>query len=475
MIKISKLLYCIAFTTIVMCWFTSGYCENSVKKNNCIDCHNKQGIYKVFENGERIEAIVNVDKYKRSAHKDLECTACHIEFESSHPKRRFRSYSQYKIMSNNICDSCHSDILNDKIHKNFIGSKDGSQFLLCTNCHSPHYTAKSGSPLNNTSDEKEYCLSCHKNEIQIEFLNGDKLSAKININELSSSVHKDLQCSDCHYGFSHDLHPRRTFENRRNLSIANADTCRRCHFDKYTMYEDSIHSKLLSKGDERVPLCTNCHGYHEIQEFGEERTKIARKCGKCHDEIYNIYAKSVHGAALFDEHNKDVPNCIDCHTSHEIKNPLTANFRLHIPELCGNCHVNEKIVGKYGLSTKVISTYIESFHGKKTALYLRENGKFDNLEKVATCVDCHGVHNIKSLRYIEEDVLKEKLVKRCRHCHKKASLNFPNAWLSHYIPTFYKTPVLFVIIWFYKFFIIILIVSIILQIFLSIWRYAVSR
>jgi hypothetical protein len=39
---------------------------------------------------------------------------------------------------------------------------------------------------------------------------------------------------------------------------------------------------------------------------------------------------------VFDEHNQDVPVCID-YTAHDIKNPLTLDYRSRCP-ICGNCH-----------------------------------------------------------------------------------------------------------------------------------------
>lgn len=459
----------------------SSYAEkNSTINENCLACHNKRNQFKIFENDEKIEVYVNSEKYLQSAHKNLKCSECHVTFtDKNHPERRYRTYNQYKIMSSHVCNNCHYNILNEKTHKNFINKKEYEDFLICTNCHSPHYTVTGDILYSERENDKKYCLSCHSKGIEIKFLNNEKLSIKFNMQEFKNSVHSEINCTECHFGFSQEYHPIRYFKNRRNLSVANAEVCRRCHFDKYTMYQDSIHSQLLSKGDERVPLCTNCHGYHGIQKFGKERVKITKKCGECHKEVYEVYAKSIHGYALFDEHNKDVPNCIDCHTSHKIEDPLSKKFTLHIPEMCGKCHSNEKIMNKYGLSTQVVSTYLSDFHGKRLSIYLNElpeiSNNNNNIKEIATCVNCHGIHNITSTRTLDKKTLKEKLVKACKKCHHNVTLNFTDAWLSHYIPTFQKNPSLFIILWGYKIFIIALVIGILLQVLLSIWRYAISR
>ena len=43
------------------------------------------------------------------------------------------------------------------------------------------------------------------------------------------------------------------------------------------------------------------------------------------------------------------------------------------------------------------------------------------------------------------------LQKTCQHCHAEAGITFPQAWLSHYAPTWENTPLLFGITSFYKY------------------------
>jgi hypothetical protein len=39
--------------------------------------------------------------------------------------------------------------------------------------------------------------------------------------------------------------------------------------------------------------------------------------------------------------------------------------------------------------------------------------------------------------------VKANLLATCRKCHPDASTNFPEAWLSHYIPTRERTPLVY--------------------------------
>ncbi|HEX7976611.1 MAG TPA: cytochrome c3 family protein, partial [Anaerolineales bacterium] len=173
---------------------------------------------------------------------------------------------------------------------------------------------------------------------------------------------------------------------------------------------------------------------------------------KCHYAIYQKYSTSVHGSALLGQGNPDVPTCIDCHGVHNIGNPSTAAFRLKSPELCAKCHTDPKIMDKYGISTQVLNTYVADFHGTTVTLFQKESA--DQQTNKPVCFDCHGVHDIKRVDDPQNGLqVKENLLARCKVCHPGASPNFPTAWLSHYIPSPQRYPLVYTVNTFYKFFI----------------------
>jgi predicted CXXCH cytochrome family protein len=469
----------LTFLISLLSVFSSEGLEDVEKKKvgDCLQCHGRPGIIKRFENGETIEAYVDIERLRRSAHKGLRCIDCHSDFsEERHPVGRFRSKEQFKIRMALICRRCHKceEIKNASIHLNLTKEESGGRPHPCTNCHGSHAVREVSR--RTYGNEEQYCLNCHGHPLSLSFRNGETITFRINLSELQTSVHRRLSCSDCHFGFSESQHPRRNFRGRREFSIANSETCRRCHFDKYSNTLESIHYTLLSQGNLNAPVCTDCHGFHSIQRLGKERILIARRCQKCHEGIYSIYANSVHGKALIDENNQDVPVCIDCHTAHNIKDPLTLDYREHIPDLCSNCHSNKAIMSKYGLSTDVVKTYLQSFHGVTLNLYRKQREEFGKPARlIAVCTDCHGTHNIISTRTIEPAFLKANLIKRCQQCHKDAPPRFSDSWISHYKPSLSKAPLIFLIEWIYNIFTPILIGGILLQIFLHVWRYAVNR
>ena len=450
----------------------------SEESNACLDCHAKRGIIKRFQNSESIEAYVDIDKFKSSAHNLLTCADCHNDFsEGKHPKTRFKSKEQYKIRSSLVCRKCHIDeqIKERSIHARLLTEEKEGKLHICTNCHGAHEIMPLTGEKNFTNEE-HYCLKCHGNGLNMTLRNGEKLSLKIDASLLKHSVHKKLSCQDCHFGFSDAQHPKRNFSGIREFSIASADMCRRCHFDKYTKSMEGIHYAQLNQGNLKAPVCTDCHGSHSISHASKERIFTTKRCQRCHPQIYDVYAKSVHGNALLNEHNQDVPICVDCHTAHTIEEPHTLNYREKIPEMCSNCHANKAIVGKYGLSTSVVKTYLSDFHGITLGFYKQQKESLSKSTRpIAVCIDCHGIHNITKATGPDSAAVKANLAKRCQKCHKDATKNFPDAWVSHYESSYTKAPMVYIVNLMYNVFIPFLIAGLILQILLHIWRYAVNR
>lgn len=457
---------------------SSGDVVLSDEAKACLGCHGKRGIAKSFPDKEAVAAYVDAEKFRASVHNFLTCSGCHPDFSAdNHPSRRFRSKKQFQVIAARACRHCHTDeMLKEKpIHAGLLREEKTGMSPLCSDCHSAHSVmpVRGGRVF---ATEGHYCMSCHAYELRRVFKDGAALSLTVDKSALENSVHNKLSCSDCHYGFSSDEHPRRNFRTKREYSIASSESCRRCHFDKYTKTLESTHYAVLSRGNLKAPVCTDCHGAHSIFRGDRDRSFATRKCRECHQEVYEEYAKSVHGKALFDEHNRDVPVCTDCHRAHDIIQPHTLDYRERIPAICSGCHADNAIIGKYGLSTDVVKTYLSDFHGVTLVLYKKQREDFYKPARpIAVCTDCHGTHTIRSTRGTDAAVLKANLVKRCQQCHKDATRNFPNTWLSHYEPNIRTAPLVFIVNLLYRIFIPVLVLGLFLQILLHIWRYTADR
>jgi predicted CXXCH cytochrome family protein len=293
----------------------------------------------------------------------------------------------------------------------------------------------------------EYCLLCHSKPDQVWHLpSGETLSLTIDPAVIAASVHGNasgaLACADCHpnFRFPHTPSLSRT---AREFSIERYAVCRNCHEEQYTRSQDSVHGAYLRSGRSEAAMCVDCHGGHDVQLPDQPRQRISLTCGKCHGVIFEEYQQSIHGSALMDENNVDVPTCIDCHGVHDIQNPTTSLFRVRSPELCAKCHADAELMGKYDISTHVFDSYLTEFHGSTVSMFMQEApGVVTNK---AVCYDCHGVHNIQAVRDGEKSPVRETLVETCRECHPNASDNFSDAWLGHYPATIDSHPGLFVV------------------------------
>jgi hypothetical protein len=304
------------------------------------------------------------------------------------------------------------------------------------------------------------CFSCHANPGQTASMpNGQELSISIDSTAYTASVHgsNGMKCTACHKDITGFPHPDKTAQGLREFAIQMGGACKDCHADKYELTKDSVHQKQLDAGNQSAPVCSDCHNPHiqgkVLDDQGKllqaEHVQSAQTCARCHNEIYNIYKDSVHGAALLGEGNPDVPACIDCHGVHQISDPTTNAFRLASPQLCATCHTNKTIMEKYGISTQVLDTYVADFHGTTVTIFEKQSP--DQQTNKAVCYDCHGIHDIASVNDPSKGLaIKQNILESCQKCHPDANTNFPDSWLSHYIPSPKYAPLVYYVQLFYK-------------------------
>lgn len=309
-------------------------------------------------------------------------------------------------------------------------------------------------PPQSNSTDNESCLSCHSRpDLTYEFPSGETWSLYVDQDTFHNSIHgqEELACTDCHTDISDYPHPPLEANSPRFYALEQYKTCEQCHSQVYQQTLDSIHAREIASGNWDAAICTDCHDPHATTSPDEPRTAIPLTCSKCHSGIYNEYLDSVHGQALVDENNADVPTCIDCHGVHNQEDPRTTEFRLNSPNLCADCHADEALMGKYDISTHVFDTYVADFHGTTVTLFERQSPDMPTNKPV--CYDCHGVHNMKSADDPESQVFKENILQTCQKCHPDATTNFSATWLGHYEPDVNKYPIVYFVDLFYKIFI----------------------
>ena len=156
----------------------------------------------------------------------------------------------------------------------------------------------------------------------------------------------------------------------------------------------------------------------ELAGPNKRKTTIPATCGKCHTKEYTDYAGSIHGQALLKKGLLNVPVCTDCHGKHDLYSSdmsVSHTSKQNVPDTCKSCHDNYGLMRKFKLTTEQADTYTHSFHG--VAL------KFGEVA-VANCASCHGTHTIRAQDDPKSSINPANIPKTCGQCHKGANENF---------------------------------------------------
>ncbi|MGA1996041.1 MAG: cytochrome b/b6 domain-containing protein [Bryobacteraceae bacterium] len=228
--------------------------------------------------------------------------------------------------------------------------------------------------------------------------------------KLAKSAHAGLTCDTCHE--SHDQYP-----HPANIP---KPVCGNCHTDQAGDYSLGVHGQARAHGNEGAPDCVLCHGSaHELLSPRSQafRAAVPDTCGMCHSEVVAQYRASVHGQALA-RGVTEAPLCTDCHGEHNIikhtsaASPVNA---LHIRDTCGSCHGNVRLDRRFGLPTDRMVSFDSSFHGLAAQ---------EGVQTVANCASCHGVHDILPSSDPKSTINPKNLPKTCGQCHPGAGERF---------------------------------------------------
>jgi len=296
------------------------------------------------------------------------------------------------------------------------------------------------------------CLECHGVPgLTTALPSGEEIYISVDEAMHKTSIHGRLgyACIQCHTDIEGYPHREIPVTTAREYTVYQNEACAYCHPGSAEANKAGAHQIFMEAGILEAAVCSDCHSAHDVNPLIPPRSNIPQTCERCHSQIYEEYKDSVHGSALIGEGNPDVPDCTTCHGHHEIKGPTSSDsFKLYSPQICKECHANEALMNKYGISTNVFDTYVSDFHG--TTVMVFEKISPDQETNKPVCVDCHGVHNMKQVNDPESQVMKDNLLNTCQKCHPNAQKNFPDAWIGHYVPSISKYPLLYFVNLFYK-------------------------
>jgi cytochrome b subunit of formate dehydrogenase/uncharacterized protein with PIN domain len=316
--------------------------DQGVADKDCLMCHGKKEITAA---GDGRSLFVNVDEVKDSMHVKIACAQCHKDVSPS--KVRACETIKGKV----DCAVCHSDQVQQygrSAHGKLHAQKDPNA-PACADCHGTH--AVSGK---NDIESPTYptnvpvlCGNCHReNQKAARRYTGKEHSIPENYMEsihgkglLKSGLVVTAMCTNCHT--AHKELPSSDPESSVNSKNI-ASTCAKCHKGVYEKYMRSVHATAKIKGQDKLPVCDDCHTAHTIKRTDKDafKVEIMNVCGKCHEQIAKTYFDTFHGKVTHLGYAKTA-KCHDCHGSHEIF-PVTdirsTLSRQNITATCQKCH-----------------------------------------------------------------------------------------------------------------------------------------
>ena len=150
-------------------------------------------------------------------------------------------------------------------------------------------------------------------------------------------------------------------------------------------------------------------------------------CYDCHSAVNDKQA-SIAADWKSSVHASVGVTCADCNGGDPTSDQITVAMdpakgfvgvptRMQTVGLCGSCHADPARMKPYNLETDQYAKYWTSVHGQQLLV--------NNDVRVAICVDCHGVHDIKKTTDPTAKVFPLNVPALCSSCHSDAARMAP--------------------------------------------------
>ncbi len=392
---------------------------------SCLECHNDHTL-SMRKQKREVSLFVDQARLGKSAHGSLECVDCHDGFDGeSVPHKKpmvlvdcascHEGMAKKHVFHANLassaavtkgaeepsCTACHGTHEVVALRSSEFPFSAKRQTEACGQCHEAakkqFLDSAHGKAFVSGAVDAPICMSCHKKPIT----SSDSLvQASVALKLAQAEL-----CESCHV---------------KKESVS-SQMARGTNF--VSAFDQSVHGAALHAGKAGSANCVDCHGAHEMNRAIVAGAKINKQnqpgtCAKCHEKVVAEFNSSVHAAALR-KGNADSPVCTDCHGEHEIKahtdeaSPVFA--RNVAQQVCASCHASLRLTQKYGLASNSFQTFADSYHG------LAARG---GSVEVVNCASCHSVHAIKSHLDPTSTVHKSHLIETCGQCHPGANARF---------------------------------------------------
>ncbi len=269
--------------------------------DECLFCHSQPD--KVLQVGEdRVLLTIDGQAFGESVHgkEQVACADCHADAKKfphpDYPKDGLRefNFALYEA-TRAACQSCHEEEAANAmsgVHEQTLETGNHNA-AVCADCHNPHYAESAAE----REEVPDVCARCHSDLAAT-------YKASVHGEALLAESNPDVpNCIVCHG--NHNITDPRTVEFRNNIPLL----CARCHtdasvMDKYDIstnvldtYVADYHGTTVTLFEQtspdlptNKPVCTDCHGTHNISKTDDPQTGIQLKenllarCQRCHPD-----------------------------------------------------------------------------------------------------------------------------------------------------------------------------------------------
>jgi predicted CXXCH cytochrome family protein len=279
--------------------------DTAPSDESCLFCHKEQGMTAQI-GGQPVPLTIDGDLFSSSVHgtEHVACVDCHSNITTfPHPEVTASSPRDFSLEMYTTCQQCHSEqyeTVLDSVHQTALAAGN-TNAAICTDCHNPHTQTR----LTNKDTGEllagarlhvpETCAKCHNTiyEAYKDSVHGSALTQ-----EGDPYV---PTCTDCHGVHNIEDPNTNTFRNSTPY------LCAECHTNKGIMdqygistnvldtYVADFHGTTVQMFNETYPdqptdkpVCTDCHGVHDILKVDDPHAGIALKsnllvkCQQCH-------------------------------------------------------------------------------------------------------------------------------------------------------------------------------------------------
>ncbi len=271
----------------------------------CLACHQQEGMTAQI-GGQPVPITIDAEKFSASVHgtEKVACVDCHTNITGfPHPAVTASSPRDFSLEMYPTCEQCHSEQYQktlDSVHQKALAAGNNNA-AVCTDCHNPHTQTR-------LTDKATGALL---------------LGAKLAIPQTCAKCHSTIYDT-----YRKSVHGAALTEEGNQY----VPTCIDCHG------VHNIQNPTTNSFRNSVPfLCAKCHTNETLmKQFGISTN------------VLNTYVADFHGTTvkMFEENYPDQPTnkpvCTDCHGVHDIIRPDTPGagiaFKKNLLVKCQQCH-----------------------------------------------------------------------------------------------------------------------------------------